>query len=159
MFFLFFSFNQTKIDFLIFFRYSTANSITPNGGRIVVFGDSSCFDDIMDGPGCRHLLRDLIFYSNSLSKEVLSKYLIPITSTDESVDSSKLPQRPIRDDDSEYFSRLNDGEQPECTYRFFKEPKNLRGDPIDILWQVSIIYFYFLFSNYEIATHVCTKRI
>ena len=110
----------------------------------------------MDGPGCRWLIRDLLYYSNSLAQLSIEKHTVTITST-LSADPSMTPQRRTKAaDPSESFSRLSD-DQIQCNTRLFQEPTNLQGDPVEVLWQVRkefTLAKYLVFT----APNVCSTR-
>jgi len=121
-----------------------------------VFGDSSCFDDAMEGPSCRWLMRDLLYYTSVQIENVLDKYTTTITST-RKPDPALLPARSTKIDPDDSFTRLPDDEI-HCENHFYQEPTNINGDPVTVLWQVCRTFCSHFYLTYTVAFNVHSTR-
>jgi hypothetical protein len=117
--------------------HSTANLANPDGGRIAIMGDSSCFDSTSKGADCLWLIRDLLEYTNSLTFPTPLQRLSLEVAVHQSPLPQLIPQRLAPDESSEGFTRLPSG-PIQCSFQLFRDPVNLRGNPIDVVWQVRL---------------------
>ena len=106
------------------------------GGRIVVFGDSSCFDDQLAGDSCLWLLPDILYYASlgEVSSLVAQHAVeIPQPFISKSIPPKRLPENQLHT-----VSRIN-----QTTCSSVNYVRDTSYDPIQVLWQVSFNFFLF----------------